>query len=255
MPDNTPQESAAQFFDSATKLGQAFVKFTGATGIAGFVFDLRTEEEVNLTNDITDYYTEVGEPVQENIVNKPVRGTLRGTVGEYVYNPPKSKGLWEKITDKFESATKKLVTIGSYLPVLGDFTQQTFDLLNKEKDYGVFDWSVDAFKAYRNINIPKSKQATAFLFFEALWKSKQTFTIQTPYRYYTNMAIETMKSVQHGDTEDNTDFEISFKQINKVQTNDLTSNLLQGRLKEQSATEVKKGVARVKEVDVETVYS
>lgn len=255
MPNNL-EENTAQFFESASKLSQAFVSFTGATGIAGFVFDLRTDEEVSLSNDVTDYYTEANEPVQDNIVNKPVKVTLRGTVGEYVYNPPRSKNLWEKITDKFQDSTEKLITVASYLPPLGKFSQQTFEELktNKSNISKAFNIGVDAFKAYRNINIPDGKQESAFLFFEALWKSRQTFTIQTPYRYYTDMAIETLKAVQHGDTIDNTDFEITFKQINKVYTNDVTSNLLQGRLKQQASEVSENGITRVKQVSVEEVY-
>lgn len=255
MLDNTLRENTAQIFDWASKAGQAFVSFTGATGIAGFVFDLKTDEEVSLSNDITDYYTETGEPVQENIVNKPIKVTLRGTVGEYVYNPPKKKNMFDKFKEGIENTVEKLVIIGSYIPSLGNFAQQTFDFLDEnKKSYGIFDFSIDAFKAYRNINIPKNKQASAFLFFEALWRAKQTFTIQTPYRYYTNMAIETMKAVQHGDTEDNTDFEITFKQINKVQTNDVTSNLLQGRLKNQASNIIKKGYASLKDTVVSSIY-
>ena len=110
---------------------------------------------------------------------------------------------------------------------------------------------VERFKAYRNINIPGDNQSRAFLFFEALWRSRQTFTIQTPYRFYTNMAIQTLKTIQTGETRDNTNFEITFKQINRVLTNDLTDKSLQGRLKEQAAKQINKGLASIRERAIE----
>lgn len=230
------QELMKNIFDKAESISQSFVGFTGATGIAGFKFDISDDEEVLLENDITDHYTEANVPVQDNIVNRPVKVTLRGLVGEYVYVPPKSESIWDKATKKLQNITEKLITIASYLPVLGDFTQQIFNEAqsNKEDWKKALNLGVSAFETYRNINIPADRQSSAFIFFEALWRSRQTFTIQTPYRFYTNMAIQTLRAVQAGDSNDNTDFEITFKQINRVATNETTNKSVQGRLKNMS---------------------
>jgi hypothetical protein len=125
---------------------------------------------------------------------------------------------------------------------------QTIDNVNSQKSglSKALDITTDAFKLYRNINVPSNKQSSAFLYFEALWASKQTFTIQTPFRFYTNMAVETLKAVQHGDTDDDTDFEITFKQIRKVTTDSVTSDVLQGRLKQQASGYINKGIAYTK---------
>ena len=247
------QEKILGALDVAKDISSAFVSFTGSTGIAGFKFDISDDEEITLENDITDHYTESNVPVQDNIVNKPVRVTLRGLVGEYVYTPPHSKSLWDKVWDKAQNITEKLITIASYLPPISDFTKQTFDNINSNKSSleAGYDIAMDAFKAYRNINIPGDNQSRAFLFFEALWRSRQTFTIQTPYRFYTNMAIQTLKTIQTGETRDNTNFEITFKQINRVLTNDLTDKSLQGRLKEQAAKQINKGLASIRERAIE----
>lgn len=244
------KEELASDFSLLSKVSQSFVSFTGATGIAGFKFDISNDEEVNLSSDITDHYTENNVPVQDNIVNNPIKVTLRGLVGEYKYNKPHNESMFDKITNGLQNATKKLITISAYLPSLSDFTMQSIDNYNSNKSYfdKVLDISVDAFKLYRNVNVPSNKQTSAFLYFEALWASKQTFTIQTPFRFYTNMAVETLKAVQHGDTDDNTDFEITFKQIRKVTSDSVMSDLLQGRLKEQSSGYINKGIAYTKEV-------
>jgi len=255
LEEQSFQKSAAIFFDDAIKLSQKFVSVTGATGIAGFTFHLREDEEVSLENDITDHYTETNNPVQDNIVNKPVKVTLRGTIGEYLYTPAKTQTSWEKLANKLSKPTKKLITIASYLPPINNYTQQMFDTIKSQKNAlnKVLDIGVDAFKMYRDINIPKNNQSSAFLYFEALWQSKQVFTIQTPYRFYTDMAIQSVKAVQSGETIDRSDFEITFKQIRKVQTNDITSSVLQGRLKQMAKEYSKKAISRGKEVAISTV--
>ena len=255
LEEQSFQKSAAVFFDDAIKMSQKFVSVTGATGIAGFTFHLRDDEEVSLESDITDHYTEANNPVQDSIVNRPVKVTLRGTIGEYIYTPAKTQDVWERLSEKLKKPTKKLITIASYLPVINNYTQQMFNTIKSQKNAlnKVIDLGVDAFKMYRDINIPKDKQSSAFLYFEALWQSKQVFTIQTPYRFYTNMAIQSVKAVQSGETTDRSDFEIMFKQINKVQTNDITASVLQGRLKQMASDYSKKAISRGKEVLISTV--
>ncbi|MEE0059284.1 MAG: hypothetical protein UE295_00495 [Acutalibacteraceae bacterium] len=232
------QGLVSSFLNLAQTSSKALVSFTGTTGIAGFVFDIKEDEEITLESDITDHFTESNNPVQDNIVNRPVRVTLRGVVGEHVYNPPKRESSWDKIIGKVRNTTEKLTIIGSYVPPLSDFSTQVFNELKSDKKGLQSVWNIGsaAFDLYHNINVPNDRQTSAFMFFEALWQSKQTFSIQTPYRYYPNMAIETIKTVQNGETTDNTSFEITFKQINLVYTNSLVNEKsLWGRLKQQAS--------------------
>jgi hypothetical protein len=231
------EKFTASAFDTLIKGSQSFVSLTGAVGIAGFKFDISDDEEVLLESDITDYITESGTPVQDNIVCKPIKVTLKGLVGEYVYTPSTSKSIFQKFSDKLQSATQKLITISSYLPTLSDFSKNTFETLKSSASdvSKAWDIGIDAFKTYREINIPTDNQSEAFLYFEALFNSRQTFTIQTPYRFYTDMAIERMRAIQHGDTRDTTEFEITFKKIQKVVTSELTSKTLQGRLESMNS--------------------
>lgn len=247
------KEELASDFSMLSKVSQSFVSFTGSTGIAGFKFDISNDEEINLSSDITDHYTENNVPVQDNIVNKPVKVTLRGLVGEYKYTNLHNESTFDKLTGGLQNATKKLITIASYLPSLSNFTMQTIDNYNSNKSLfsKALDITTDAFELYRNINVPSNKQTSAFLYFEALWASKQTFTIQTPFRFYTNMAVETLKAVQHGDTDDNADFEITFKEIRRVTTDSVTSDVLQGRLKQQASGYINKGIAYTKDWAIE----
>lgn len=243
------------FLNLASSANEALVSFTGTTGIAGFVFDIKDDDEILLESEITDHYTESNNPVQDNIVNRPIRITLRGTVGEWVYNPPKKTTTWEDVIEKVRQTTNKLTIIGSYLPALSNFSQQVFNELKEEKNIAQTVWNIgsSAFNLYNDINIPRSRQSKAFMFFEALWQSKQIFSIQTPYRYYSSMAIETIKAVQSGYTTDNTDFEITFKQIRKVNSNispnqDILTTY--GRLSLQASSFVNNYITRGKDVPV-----
>ena len=53
-------------------------------GIAGFVMDVRMEDEVNLESDITDHYVEDNTAVQDQVSLKPEEVTVHGLVGELV---------------------------------------------------------------------------------------------------------------------------------------------------------------------------
>lgn len=242
---------ANSFLGIATTANEALVSFTGTTGIAGFVFDIKNDEEISLESDITDHYTESNNPVQDSIICKPVMVTLRGTVGEWVYTPPKDESSWDKIKGNIKNTTEKLTIIGSYLPAINTASQQVFQSLSEIKKGNIVSPLIDvgsaAFDLYNSINSPKDRQSHAFMFFEALWQAKQTFTIQTPYRYYTNMAIESIKAVQSEETRDNTDFEITFKQIRKVISNvpvGETAKSVFGRLSDQTASFVNKYITK-----------
>lgn len=229
------------FLNLASTANEALVSFTGTTGIAGFVFDIKDTEEISLESDITDHYTESNVPVQDNIINKPVRVTLRGTVGEHVYTPPKKESTWDSITGGVQKITEKLSIVGSYLPAITSFSKQAYSELTSGNGFSMdslMNLGSAAFDLYHSINVPADNQSHAFMFFEALWQSRQTFSIQTPYRYYSNMAIESLKAVQTGESTDTTEFEIRFKEIRKVISNvpeGEKEKSLFGRLAEQAS--------------------
>lgn len=237
------------FLSTATNLSKSFVSITGTVGIAGFVFDISNDSIVELDSEITDHYLEDGTPIEDHIAMKPERVTLSGYCGEYRNIVSDKKGTVQKVAEK-------LITVSSYLPALSKgakaayklLTQESFDSLTDALDTGS-----DLFKAYKGINIPHDNQSQAFIFFEALRNARKTFTIQTPYRYYTDMAIESLKATQTGLTKDESNFEITFKRIRYVntKTTSLSQSLIdkaQGRLKNMAAPYVNKGIAKGKQL-------
>lgn len=57
-------------------------------GIAGFLFDIRQEETIELNSDITDHYVEDNTAIQDQVALKPEMITLRGLVAELSTHSP-----------------------------------------------------------------------------------------------------------------------------------------------------------------------
>ena len=242
-------QSTKSILNTAIDASSTLVSVAGTIGIAGFVFDIADDDSVELDADITDHYVENGTAIQDHIALRPERVTVRGLVGEYRY-------IAESNQTKLQKATKKLTTLASYLPPLSDAATAIYKGLQGENEnaslslFGslnnVANTAMDLFKAYRNINLPQTEQQKAFIYFEALRNSRALFTIQTPFRYYTDMAVESIRATQSGFTRDQSEFEVSFKKMRfvDVERKSLTEDVkkeLQNRLSEQAATVQDKG--------------
>lgn len=250
-------KAASKFLDEAVDLSNVFVSVAGTAGIAGFVFDIVEDEVVELGSYITDHYVETGSPVQDHIALKPERITVRGLMGEYKHIISGKQSFLEK-------ATQKLVTLSTYLTPLSNAANSIYNTLNDTKSLSdlslesIGGLGMDLFKAYRDINIPQNEQQKAFIYFEGLRNARTTFTIQTPFRYYTDMAIETIRARQAGNTVDLSNFEVTFKKIRYVNTDIISAEEkeketpkeqdIMGRLKEQASAVVDKGMNKLQEV-------
>ena len=93
----------------------------------------------------------------------------------------------------------------------------------------------------------KSSQTRAFLFFEALWKSKARFSVETTWKRYDNMVITSIKPLRD-ENADITDFTLTFKQINRAVTETTNLKGAAGRLSQQLSKTNKKGLDKGKEV-------
>ena len=246
------------FLKSAISASNTLVSVAGTVGIAGFVFDIADDDTVELDADITDHYVENGTAIQDHIALRPERVTVRGLVGEY-------RHIVEGKQTKLEKATQKLTTLASYLPPLSQAATAIYKGLQGKNENSSLSMlgslnnpvntAMDLYKAYRNINLPQTEQQKAFIYFEALRNSRALFTIQTPFRYYTDMAIESIRASQSGFSRDQSDFEISFKKmrfvdvekklLNGEQTQEIS---LEGRLEEQAALVENKGIISTRPV-------
>jgi len=59
-------------------------------------------------------------------------------------------------------------------------------------------------------------QTKAFITLQAMWKSKQIVTVQTPWGFYKNMLIKSISAKQDAESNDYTDFTVTLKEMRFV---------------------------------------
>jgi len=227
-----------------------------ARGISGFEFDLPSGENVTLTSDITDHYTENNSFINDHIVNKPVKITLRGFVGELVYK--KAGGLAGIIRDLNVKLSQVTGYLGSYTP---GFVQQIGTVVTKaDVVINTIDQKIQQSQnvvGYLSGNVnPEGKQVKAFKKLSTLRNNKTIVTVQTPWQYYPSMVIESISFDQDEKSNDISDLSITLKEF---RSSDLTfTSFNQALFKQpnevQSATPTDNGPVKGKEELVSTLY-
>ena len=240
------QENLIQNTENLNNLVSKYVVSPVARlGIAGFEFDIFTQHKAEIRSDITDHFVEDNSTRQDHIALPAKMYTLRGFVGELKTEPEAEK-------NQFQEIGEKLTTLNSYLPIVTNSAKQVNNLLTGEKESTAqtVDESVEAginlFQAYKQLNPPDTEQAKAYNFFVALRDGKQLVSIDTPFGFIPDLAIENIIAVQ-----DNNkyimDFTITLKEFRKVSTEfasfDPKKNKSQGRAENQKAEEREQGQA------------
>ena len=245
-------------------VGTAVVNILGATGIAGFKFHIPQTEMVKFASDITDQYTDINSPVQDHIALKPITITLSGLVGDYFYSI-------NQIEDYLALVTPTLTIIKEFATEYSPIVQQikskyqnlkypiqqlklennantSFLVGTAEKSKIRFN-TMDLFTLFQELYKVKSAQTRAFLFFEALWKSKLPFSVETTWKRYDNMVVLNIEPKRDNNA-DITEFTITFKQINTTQTKTETFAEYANRHAQQSADPINKGVEQGEKVSI-----
>lgn len=259
--------------ENGVKAGEAVVNVIATTGIAGFKFHIPESEMVRFENEITDHYVDTGTAIQDHIVQKPITITLNGYIGDYFYSIHKIEDMVALITPtitlvkeylpqvartlgiklgKQQNPELKLIQLpgGPQAPVSGNVEKHKFNLM-------------DLYKLFQNLYKMKSAQARAFLYFECLWKSRSLFSVETTWKRYDNMAIQSIQAKRDNNA-DITEFSVTFKQITFANTltiptaeytnymNNETADLENSNRYEQEIGEfADKGVENGKEVGIE----
>lgn len=215
MTYDSPTDSAVKSFDSIREVySQYIVRPLNAFGLAGFVFDVEGATNVQLSSEITDHYTETNSAIQDHIALRPKRVTLGSYVGELVDRRDES-------TDSaLQDTVRKLTVIDSYLPALSKAATQAKQLLDAEQAdlsfNNILNTATDIWALTRNLNPPIPRQQQAYMFFKALRDTKQLVSVQTPFEFMTNMAVETIVANQGEGTRWISDFSITLKEIRTV---------------------------------------
>lgn len=201
-------------------------------GVAGFIFDIVLDDEVNLTSDITDHYIENNTAIQDQIALRPETITLRGVVAELVKRTPPPNTA--------SRTTNPLPQVAELTP---EFTlgaaQALVDLAVQERERArAAVASQSLYNLYQNraaTQPNQTRQSSAFLYFRSLWKSRELFTVETPWGYFTSMAIESLRVFQDETTKYATEFTITFKKIRVARDITVEVGQLAGRNAPQRA--------------------
>lgn len=270
------EDYAKSLFKENININEAIVNVLGNTGIAGFKFNVPMREQIEMQSEVTDHYTDINRPIEDHIALKPITITLNGLHGEYFYSVNKIEdalsmviptlSLVKQFMPSISAQTMKAkmryqenlkTTIEAYTFNMGGFADWDGKFTAKDKNLikkttfqnTLMDElnDIDLFQTMQDIYKLRSSQTRAFLFFEALWKSKARFTVETTWKRYDNMVITSVKPIRD-ENADITDFTLTFKQINRAITEVTNIKGAAGRLSQQLAKTNQKGTDKGKEV-------
>lgn len=204
--------------------------------VESILFDYEGEQSISLSSDITDHYVEDNTAIQDQIAIKPATVTTHGYIGELTDVVPELLKPLKKIADK-------LTVLTAYTPELTSTAQlayaEAFQLYQVSMNVTNAVKSVATWGSLKN----QTKQQIAFSKFYGYFQSRTLFTIQTPWRIYSDMAIQSLRAVQGEDTRMVSDFEITFKEMRFASTiiNPAIGSGMQGRAALQGGVIVDSG--------------
>ena len=171
-------------------------------GIGGFVFNIVTDDTIELSSQITDHYTENNLSMQDHIALDAPKVTVRGLVGEIESLPQnaeqRSLSIGMADVPDFMAADPSLGKDGTggtnemYTSIIKNVSD-AYNKIEKQKNSTINNsapssvYSVYEQKVPRNTN--QSKQEYVFRFFFTAWRSKMLFTVETPWGIFDKMAI------------------------------------------------------------------
>jgi len=250
------------------------VKPKGLAGIGGFVFDYEAETTLTMQAEITDHFAENGSVLNDHRVVKPMKITLRGFVGEIVYQ--RTAGIAGLLSLLQSKLTTVPAYLGKYTPqalgkVQGVLTQaQTIsDKIDQYADrtkniVGMFQKSAPgATKQEQAFNTLKAMFLAGTVF--TVVKSPSPWAIQnqqlygippskprspkisvvSPWAMLDDMMLETVTFTQDETNKFETDISITLKQVRfaNVQTTQIDPNSCAGRAGQQNAPAADNGNA------------
>lgn len=255
-------EQAISFLKESDIQG-AIVSVFDSTGIAGFRFNVPKMEQIKLSNDITDYYSDSNKAINDHVAHKPVIITVSGLQGEHFYSihelqdmisavgttlktiaafKPETNPVETQLRSKWNNFLKQnqtytLSSTNNYaVPVGLSLKQKAQNFFNEFKTYN----AIDLFQLFQTLYKFKSAQTRAYLFFETLRMADKPFTVETRWKSFNNMYIQDV-TVLGEDTADITDIQVTFKQMNFANSQAVKINAA-GRTQQQYWKEINKGL-------------
>lgn len=255
------KQIAQKMWKSTVNAGEAIVNILGATGIAGFKFNVPQTEQVKFENEITDHYVESNYAIQDHIARKPIVITLSGLVGDYFYTV-------NQIEDMLALITPTITLVKEFIPQITNLVQRqkinfaneqkqkllkqdngSYKVLVNGKEYEYEFNSMDLFTLFQSLYKLKSPQTRAFIFFEALWKSGARFSVETTWKRYDNMVVQSI-TPKRDNNADITEFSITCKQMEFVFSKVETIEEYKNRTQLQKASATNKGAVKGEQISM-----
>lgn len=225
-------------------------------GIAGFLFDIEGDTEIELTADITDHYVEDNTAVQDHIALKPIKIVLKGYMGELIYE--------DKLVDNpiYSTMIKKLSRVNQLIPAFMPGVKNIREkistnlalsnLITEKLNQGFNLW-----EQIKNANPASTRQAQAYLFFENLWKTKSLVSVTTPFRVYEQMVIESIRPIQKEETKYSSDFAITLKEFRGTEVKFVEFNWkkYQDRYRQQIEPQKDKGKTQGEDPPLQSLWA
>lgn len=213
-------------------------------GIAGYLFDIVGDESVELNSEITDHYVENNTAIQDQIALRPEQIQVRGVVAELVNVNARD--------DAQAPVSDPLPLNADFVPALTPGAEAQKEARDEEQTQDVSAvLSGQSLFGYYNNRTPSpniTRQAKAFNYFRQLWQGRQLFSVETPWGYWNNMAISSIRVEQREDTRFRSDFTITLKKIRFAQDLTVSVGQLAGRAVPQRSDIVRNGNAGRQEV-------
>lgn len=189
-------------------------------GISGLIFDIIGDVGVEIDSDITDHFVEANYTIQDHWAQKPIRVTMQGYAAELVsvFQP--------NIIQEIFSALSGLVLLPGLAPTFNVQDSQFYAQMNAiaQLEQNIVNTTLNAFQIFNNASTLVTRQQTVFQFLLNMWQQRILATVETPYAVFENMAIESIRPTQSGDTTKVSEFIVRFKQIQTVNSIQATPN-------------------------------
>ena len=188
-----------------------------ARGISGFVFQIPDTEEITLTSDVTDHFTENNSFINDHVVNKPIQVTLTGSIGELFFERPRG------LAGAAQAIQNRLETVEAYL---GDrtpgFVQDAQAIIGQAQTaISAINQTLDRVQnvvgLFEGEGPEETLQQLAYQELFALYRLRSIVTVQTPWTYYDSMIITSISFRQNVDSEEITDISVSLKEFRVAQ--------------------------------------
>lgn len=240
---NQRLSNAKEYLDNKST---ALVSPKSSKGISGWEFDIPERENVRLTAEITDHFTESNTFINDHIVRKPIRITLSGMKGELVFRQP------EGVPGGIQELANNLEIVDVYL---GDFTPGMLQSIQRAIS------RAQSAVAVLNQNLNKTQnilaalsgegpeetlQEKAYKELKALFRSNQLVTVQTPWEFFDSMIIEELSFSQGGETAGRSEIQITLKEMRfaDIEINSFDENIFPVREQIQASETEDTGIVK-----------